>query len=218
LQDHQPWLERWENNRIGFHEAQVNPYLKRYIDYFGLARGASVFVPLCGKSLDLYWLWQQGFEVSGIELSPLAVQQFFNEQELSVEVAEQGPFQSYQTDRFKLLCGDFFQLSAESLSQPQWIYDRAALIALPTPLRAAYMKKMREQYPGVAQLLITLEYDQALMSGPPFSVGMDEVQALYGDAYRIEVLNAVEQVKSRPQFLQRGLKSLMERAISLLPV
>ena len=45
----------------------------------------SVFVPLCGKSLDMVWLLEQGFSVTGCEISELAVQQFFTENSIPYE-------------------------------------------------------------------------------------------------------------------------------------
>jgi len=75
------WHQRWASNQIGFHEGQVNAYLARHYPQLGLAPGETVFVPLCGKSVDLRWLADQGAHVIGVELSPIAVESFFAEQE-----------------------------------------------------------------------------------------------------------------------------------------
>ena len=73
------WLERWQNNQTGFHQDEINSYLTRYWSGLGLTQGSRVLVPLCGKSLDMLWLAEQGHSVVGIELSRLAIEAFFHE-------------------------------------------------------------------------------------------------------------------------------------------
>jgi thiopurine S-methyltransferase len=77
------WHERWQQNEIGFHDKEINEHLQQYWPAFNIALNSRIFVPLCGKSKDLLWLLAQGYEVIGVELSPLAVQAFFDENGLS---------------------------------------------------------------------------------------------------------------------------------------
>src|SRR3546814_8142059 len=77
------WQQRWRDNRIGFHRDGVLPLLEKHWPSLGLATGSRVFVPLCGKSLDMAWLAARGHRVLGVELSPLAVGQFFDENGLA---------------------------------------------------------------------------------------------------------------------------------------
>ena len=104
------WHARWEENRIGFHRPEINLHLQSYWPKMMLAKGSTVFAPLCGKSVDMLWLLSQGYKVFGIEISPIAVADFFTENDLSATVTKQGAFQSWRCDDIEILCGDFFPL------------------------------------------------------------------------------------------------------------
>jgi thiopurine S-methyltransferase len=178
--EHDFWHRRWHKNEIGFHQETVNPYLLEHWPDLGAGQGSTVFVPLCGKSLDLAWLRSQGHGVVGIELSRVAIEAFFREQRLQVSRQPQGVFERWKADGYRLLCGDFFALSATDLGSIDVVYDRASLIALPPAMRARYATHLRELLPaGLPSLLITVEYPQQEMDGPPFAVQQDEVETLY---------------------------------------
>ncbi|MBP6750907.1 MAG: thiopurine S-methyltransferase, partial [Xanthomonadaceae bacterium] len=82
------WHRRWQDNQIGFHQHEATPMLQAHWATIGAPTGCRVFVPLAGKSLDMLWLAAQGHRVLGIELSPLAVAQFFAENALQPEIVE----------------------------------------------------------------------------------------------------------------------------------
>lgn len=184
--EHQFWLERWEQNQIGFHQNEINEYLSSHWEELGLAPGAPVFVPLCGKSLDMLWLRQQGHPVFGIELSEKAVTAFFEENAITVKVVR-GPYHvDYLADDLKLRAGDFFALQAEDLQGVSAVYDRASLIALPPSMRLDYAQHMASLLqPGAHILLITMEYPAGALEGPPFSVDEDEVHKLFDVAFDV---------------------------------
>ncbi|KRP65876.1 thiopurine S-methyltransferase [Pseudomonas orientalis] len=183
------WQERWASNRIGFHLPEVNPYLQRHWPQLGLAGGAKVLVPLCGKSLDLVWLASQGYHVMGVELAEQAVETFFNEQRLAPKVSQRGAFKVYQTSRIEVWCGDFFALDAQTVADCSALYDRAALIALPPLMRVKYTEHLNALLgQGCKGLLVTLDYDQARKSGPPFAVSDEEVRVLLGGHWALDRL------------------------------
>lgn len=214
--DNQHWLDRWNENRIGFHETAVNEYLKTYLPQFTLPPGATVFVPLCGKALDLNWLAQQGYEVIGIELSRLAVEAFFAENSLDYERVETDRFAIYTSGKISLLQGDFFELRNDDLNNCHFIYDRAALIAMELADRPRYYEHMISIKPPASRmLLITLEYDQSEMAGPPFSVPTDEVYRSYSQAFSIKLLDSREIVDERPRWRKAGLSALRESVFRL---
>ena len=202
------WHQRWEAGQIGFHMEEVNPFLKRYFSELKLSKGDKVLVPLCGKSVDLVWLWQQGMEVCGVELSPLAVSQFKEEQSLPLISEVNGLFDFWhlpkeiekETTGLGILCGNFFQLTAEQCREVKAVYDRAALVALPLEMRTQYVAHLQHILPaGTKILLITMDYDQSLMQGPPFAVSKAEVHHLFSQAHRIEQLAEVDsQRKGHP--------------------
>ncbi len=205
------WKKRWENDETGFHLDEVNPFLPRFWPQLHIHKKSQVFVPLCGKSLDLCWLREQGHEVWGVELSPLALRRFFSEQGLKPEVRRAGAFEIWETEGIRLFCGDFFELSPELLGQPSVVYDRASMIALPPDMRPGYARHLQSLAPASApRLLVTLDYEQAQMDGPPFAVSEAEVCALYGDSFQIEKIFSEDILAENERFQQRGLSRLEE--------
>lgn len=214
--DHQHWLERWKQNRIGFHESTVNPYLCKYLPVFSLPPGACIFLPLCGKALDIAWIAEQGYEVLGIELSQIAIEAFFDENGLDYERFDTDRFGIYKSGNISLLLGDFFDLSNDDLGACSLVYDRAALIALSESQRPRYYDHMLSIIPAVSNmLLITLDYDQAEMEGPPFGVRADEIQRYYSDAFSITLLESHDILDERPRWREAGLTALSESVFRL---
>jgi len=204
------WHNRWENNLTGFHLDEVNAHLKDNWSRMKLKAGARVFVPLCGKTLDLIWLADQGYQVVGIELSPLAVEAFFSENNLTADCTEINGLEYWQSENISLFCGDFFALTPEILGQVDAVYDRASLIALPATMRQDYAAKLTELAQSAPKLLVTLEYEQSKMDGPPFSVSEEEVKALYQANYQIQQLSAQDVLGDNEKFRARGLDYLNE--------
>jgi thiopurine S-methyltransferase len=206
------WHQRWTSNQIGFHEGQVNAYLARHYAHLGLAPGETVLVPLCGKSVDVRWLADQGTHVLGVELSPIAVESFFAEQGLTPRTSKEGAFAVWESGPIRVLCGDYFALTPAQLAGVHAVYDRAALIALPPERRADYVAHLDRLLPGARRtLLVTLEYPQEQMQGPPFSVTEREVYTLFASA-RIERLGAQDVLADNPRFREKGLTRLLECA------
>lgn len=173
------WHERWSSNQIGFHEGAVNPLLVTHCAALGLLPGARLFLPLCGKTLDIDWLLAQGYRVAGAELSPLAVAQLFERLGTAPSIERAGEMERWSAAGLDVFVGDFFALSAAALGPVAAVYDRAAMIALPPDMRRRYVAHM-DALVSVPQLLVTLEYEQACMAGPPFAVMEVEVRGLHG--------------------------------------
>lgn len=211
------WQQRWARNEIGFHLSEVNPYLQQFWPALNVPAGAQVLVPLCGKSLDMLWLAEQGYRVLGVELAQAAVEAFFSEQGLLAEIDQVGEFRRYRSGAIEVLCGDFFSLTAADLLECRALYDRAALIALPAPLRERYAAHLAATLPsGCAGLLVVLDYPQEQMSGPPFAVGEAEVQRLLAEPqWSLQLLEARDVLGENWKFLQRGLSQLDERVYRL---
>ncbi|MCU0125982.1 thiopurine S-methyltransferase [Pseudomonas vlassakiae] len=205
------WQKRWADNQIGFHRTDVNPFLLAHWPRLALAEGTRVLVPLCGKSLDMAWLAGQGHRVLGVELSRRAVEDFFREQGLTAQVSTQGAFEVWRSADVEIWCGDFFALQAQDVADCRGLYDRAAVIALPSQMRARYMAHLTKVLPAGCQgLLLTMDYDQQLLDGPPFSVPDAEVRQGYAGG-RVQVLDEREVIEESPKFLQAGVASVLER-------
>ncbi len=203
------WRQRWEEGRTGFHQDRVTPLLERHWQALDLAPGSRVFVPLCGKTLDMPWLAARGHRVLGVELSPLAVAQFFDEQALAPRVHESSLGTHYVAGPIEIVCGDAFALDAGTLADCDAVYDRAALIALPRDMRERYAWELYARLPaGCRGLLVTLEYPPREKAGPPFPVDAGEVRRLYGDAWTLECLERRDILAREPRFAAEGVTSL----------
>lgn len=210
------WQARWTRGEIGFHLPEVNPYLQRHWPVLALPSNARILLPLCGKSLDIAWLAARGHQVVGVELAQAAVEAFFHEQQLQPQVTQEGAFTVYRAAAVEVFCGDFFALSRQQLGDCQAFYDRAALIALPAEMRADYAAHLSAIMPDACQgLLVTLDYEQAQMQGPPFAVTDSEVQQLFAGAWQIETLECCDALSDNDKFQQRGVQRLDERVYRL---
>lgn len=210
------WHQRWQNNRIGFHQESINPYLQAHWSRLNLAAGSLVFVPLCGKSRDMIWLAEQGYAVTGVEISELAVGAFFEEQGLTPTVTRTPRFQRWQHDGLTILCGDFFDLTADDTGQIQGIYDRAALIAFPADQRRHYARHLTGLLPEtLVGLLITLDYPPLEMEGPPFAVTDEELRSLFPVEFKLERVAGRNCLNDSPRFRERGVSRLIETAYAL---
>lgn len=186
------WHDRWEKDEIGFHRKEANPLLLSYFKELSLKKGSRVFLPLCGKTLDIPWLLSQGYQVAGAELSEKAIEQLFAALEIKPRVEPSGKMKCYSAPDISIFAGDIFDLSAENLGLVQAIYDRAALVALPADTRERYTAHLRTLTARAPQLLITYEYDQSLMDGPPFSVNEAEVRRHYQKDYAVKLMTSLD--------------------------
>ena len=204
------WHQRWENDKIGFHLGQVNPYLVHYWPDLGLHAGSRIFVPLCGKSLDMLWLAEQGHDVIGGEISPIPGRAFFEENRLEPAVSQQGAFEIWSVDQITILLGDYFELQPAQLGEVEAVYDRASLVALPQEMRPDYVEHLNALCNAVPRLLITLDYEQSRMGGPPFAVSNEEVQELYQDRSSLVLLESSDVLADNARFREQGLDRLVE--------
>lgn len=211
------WHERWRAGQIGFHQASADRNLTRHWPVLRLARGSRVFVPLCGKSLDMLWLRDRGHHVVGIDLSAIALEQFCMENGIPARRRVQGEFDVYETPEFTLYRGDYFALTHADLKDLAAVYDRAALIAWSPELRSPYVEHLAALVkPGTQMLLITLEYPQPQMPGPPFSVMREEVERLYSPHFTLRELDRQDILANDARWRARGLNELFEVSYHLV--
>lgn len=182
------WHQKWERCEIAFHQSQANPLLVAHFDQLNLADGSRVFLPLCGKTLDIAWLLAGGYRVVGAELSQIAIDELFQSLGLRPQIAKVGALVHYSAKDIDIYMGDIFDLSAQQLGPVNATYDRAALVALPANIRKQYAPHMISVTNAAPQLMIAYEYDQSLIDGPPFSVSQEELKQRYGTAYCMTAL------------------------------
>ena len=213
------WLEFWENNEINWHSDVVTKELEEYLGLLKLEPGDKVFFPLCGKSLDMTYMLKQGFSVIGVELSEIGIMQFFHENKLDFAISSVGEFDLYSAKNIEIYCGDFFSLTSKHLCDVKAVFDRKSLIALDRNLRQKYVKHLNDIISlGVRILLITLNYPQHQMSGPPFSVDKSEVESLFNMAFNYQELESFEDIENGSKLKRAGIDYIENAAYCLQKV
>jgi len=182
------WHAKWHSNQIGFYQTAGNPLLQKHLAALGLTKGARIFLPLCGKTGDIAWLLSQGFQVAGAELSPLAIDQLFEDLGLTPTRTAYGDLTKVSATGLDIFVGDIFDLTLPMLAEVDAVYDRAAYVALPEDIRPKYAQHMQGITAKAPQLLITFDYDPSTVSGPPHAITATELQATYGANYTIKTL------------------------------
>ncbi len=199
--DNELWQQCWRDSETeDFHQPAVNANLIKFWPGLGLSASDRVFVPLCGKSLDLLWLASQGHPVVGVELSPIAVGAFFAESRLAATSTRDGKFTRWQSGRIDILCGDFFDLTAADLGDITVVFDRASLTALPEELRHAYLAHLRKILPDQCRmfLLTTEEPDDDETQDQAFAIA-DEITSLYTLAFDIQLRHVESILEPAPE-------------------
>ncbi|OKY27956.1 hypothetical protein [Thalassotalea sp. PP2-459] len=187
------WHKCWERNTLGFHQVEYHPLLERVVlpellkdecstkQHVGVWPNKRVLVPLSGKSDDMIWFAEYA-NVVGSELSKIACQDFFKEKQLNIQPKRDGDFFVYRHENISLWQGDFFSLTTDLVGEFDWIYDRAALIALPETMQQSYVNQLKSFInPHTTLFLLTLEFPTDEMSGPPFPVDELRVSELFSD-------------------------------------
>ena len=186
------WHQKWETNVIGFHISEPNPLLVSNFKALSVKAGGRVFLPLCGKTLDISWLLSNGYQVAGAELSEIAITQLFEELGVKPNKTDLGDLTRYSADNIDIFVGDIFHLSGKDLGAVDAIYDRGAFVALPKEMRDRYATHLIHITNSAPQLLISFEYIQDLVPGPPFAISNKELSEQYRDTYDVTLLASVE--------------------------
>ena len=208
------WQGRWRKDKTGWHMNKVFLPLKTFWPYLRLKPGDTVLVPLCGKSLDIDWLAEQGHHVIGVEVSERALQELMSRLPASFHPSAKGPFTCYKSPSIELWCGDILKIKKEWLPPIDAIYDKAALIALPGEMRSRYATHIQALIHSHSQIFINcFEYEQQEMPGPPFAVFEEELRAYFGDHFTLDCLHSHSLFDELTNFQRRGLHSYLKEKV-----
>lgn len=203
--DLQFWINAWTEGRTAFHQQSYSPLLVKYANMLDIKNHEHVLLPLCGKTLDLLYFEEMGLKVTGVEISPLAIEQFQSEHPRPYQVIKKNDFQVYKHNELEIWNGDFFKFTPTLTSKIDFIFDRAAMVALPPSLRQEYANHLNHFIElGAKLLLITLVYPQSKIDGPPFCVSQEEIQKLY-QKRKIEVLERKTMEATGEKFINAGV-------------
>lgn len=208
------WLQK--DIPLPWHQTTPHPKLLKYADKF-LVKAARVLVPLCGKTLDLKWLYENGYEVVGVEGTEFAIEEFFKDTKLEFSKAPYGDGGLiYQTPdkRLTILRTNFFTLSdANYVATFDSVWDRAALVAvLPEHRRffAASVKRLAK--PSFKCVSVVTEFDESKVEGPPYSVDQEEISNLYGECATITKLDTISIPPNTDEYINEPLNDLLIKA------
>ncbi len=192
----------------------VNDLLAKHWSSIEANKRANVLVPLCGKTLDMHWLRDKGHTITGVELVEEAVHQFFDEADSTPAIHQEGAHKRFTAGELTILQGDLFTLPADAASCDAW-YDRAAMVALPSTMRQAYVDQIHSLCaPCSIGLMITFAYPQEQMQGPPFSLPNQEVFTLFADRFEVSLLETVQLEDEK----QRGISELTSSVFKLVRI
>ena len=204
------WLNKWQTNDISFHENVVNPDLITYIEKLNLKSGDNILVPLCGKTKDMLWLADQGLHVFGIEISPIACQDFFSEMNISPEIKQFNNVTKFKYKNITLLCGDLFDITKNDFPKIHAVYDCKALIALPSDVRVKYVNHIISCVGTDIRILLHTRETTCEVSPPPYPVEIDEIKILYGKYFKIERLKYVSINEIPERLVNKGYTEMKE--------
>jgi thiopurine S-methyltransferase len=209
------WLDKWTENSIGFHQSNYHPLLVKRINSLetkGLEK--SILVPLCGKSLDMIFLKDQGYRVIGSEFSEVACNDFFIENKIEFKTRIEGDFKVFKSEMITLYCGDYFNLNLSK--KVSCLYDRAAIVALDPKDRQRYAKKHGDLLvPKAKGLVLCFEYDQSLCAGPPFSLEEYLFREYFERDFDIELVEDNEIEIGNPRMIKAGVPKAIQKAYLL---
>jgi thiopurine S-methyltransferase len=208
------WGSRWRDGMIGWHQADVSYLLAEYApQMWGDKAPGTVYVPLCGKTLDLAFLAEHAETVFGVEYAEQAIEEFFVERGLEPTI-DAGPPACYRAANYALFAGDYYDVTTEHLGPIDAVFDRASLVAVDPETRIKYADHLRSlMATGSKMLLIAFYYDQSEMNGPPWSVSEGELERLYADGFDFEHLDTRDITDD--VFRSRGLSIMIESAYLL---
>jgi thiopurine S-methyltransferase len=204
------WINKWQTGDTRFNESNPHRYLVKYFNKIVTRKNNNVFVPLCGKSIDMTWLLEHQQKVIGVELSDIPVNDFFSENKLEKHIESTKSFTVYKNPSCTIYTGNIFDLRPEHLKDVNAVYDRGAFIALPPEtMRQQYINWLKHTLPAHCKiLLITFEFNQNEMKGPPFSVTMDELKST--DSFSVKLLECQDIGNIKPHWKEKGLRTLKE--------
>merc|ERR1712071_145075 len=189
------WDGKWKANKSPRHKNEINDFLATHFSHVTKIKNpARILVPLCGKAVDMKWMYDSGHSVVGIEGVEEPIIQFFTEQNLEYRKEMVGNCPCYSTEdgRLKIFQSDLLLIDPEVVGKFDGVWDRGSLVAIYQEDREKYaelLKKLLAE--SFSYLIATMVYDQSQFPGPPRSVPVEEITKMFGDKCNVQVLEEV---------------------------
>nr|CAB3267189.1 thiopurine S-methyltransferase-like [Phallusia mammillata] len=207
----QSWDGMWNENFIPFHESKVHKDLLKHENTL-ISHPGRIFVPLCGKTVDMKYLYDQGHSVVGMEFSDKAIVQFFEENQIQFEKNDSKfeKFHEYKSldGKVSLYAGDIFNVDAENLGRFDAIWDRGSFVAINVCDQEKYARIVTNllKHDG-KYLLNAFTYDGSKYQGPPHTSSEVDVMQRFGPYCDVTLLDTYDGFK--PYHKNWGLDSFL---------
>lgn len=213
------WNERWTQGGTGWHLGDINFALENHSSKLLPKPERRILVPLCGKSVDLAWLYKEGHTVVGIEGVEKGILEFFSEHKLPYVTEQMSWAKLFKTEdnRLKLYCCDLFKMDIESLGKFDAVWDRGSLVAI--------YEEDRERYSEIIKALLVPDFRYLInitqytpnekFSGPPRNIPTELVEKLFGDVCELQVLET--RTRDREAVAHWFLETFSESVLLLTP-
>lgn len=191
------WNEKfWKSSsdNPSFHVSSPHRTLiKYYNQIFKDDSEKRVFIPLCGKSLDMLYLTDQGHEVVGVEFSDFAVKSFFEDSKLDYTKEAIKNFVIWKSKdpakNVTIYQGDFYEVESKTLGFFDVVWDRGSFTAINIDDRELYTDIMFQiMKPSARYLVQVCKYDGSLYGGPPHYVTEHAMKSTFGRKCNFEKL------------------------------
>ncbi|CAM1291497.1 TPMT (predicted) [Pycnogonum litorale] len=186
MDNYSHWQNSWKDGKAYWHNNKPHPDLVKYFqELTNGQKDVKVLFPLCGKAVDMMWVYGQGHRIVGVEAVEQPVQEFFSENKLQYSKIDcpivDGELYQTRDGRLKIFRCDLFNFNSESDGLMDAVWDRGSFVAIKPYLRIRYGKLMHSLMAEDFQyLLSTVRYDPTpTFNGPPHSVENDEVYSCF---------------------------------------
>ncbi|MRX28461.1 thiopurine S-methyltransferase [Kangiella sp. HZ709] len=206
--DYHFWDTCWQRASQPFHLSEAHPFLRRYL--YLLDNKEKLLLPLSGKSVDPIFLAQNNIHSTSIEFNPSAIDNFIIDSELSFKRKTFEQKKCYDFGDFDIWLADFFDIETKDIGKFSQVFDRAALVALPKELRDKYIKHLKSLLqPKATILMVTMDYEEGEMSGPPFYIAQNELTELFPES-SIRELDRISLINNHHRWKELQLSKLDE--------
>jgi thiopurine S-methyltransferase len=130
------WIKEWEESlKPRWSMEGVNPYMQQFKN--DLTKGkqcVKIFFPMCGDVADMSWMADMEHTIVGVEISPVAIEQFFNGNEIEYDVKPfelmKGTVYASKNGNIRIDCGYFFLFGSSVERDFDGIWDRGSFNTL----------------------------------------------------------------------------------------
>lgn len=191
------WRKSWQDgDSTFFHSDNLSPiFLKMKEEIINGKDHAKVFVPFCGKVLEMKWLAENGHVVVGVEVSEDGIKQFFEENKLPYITKEIQTVSGtlYEcTDKtmcLKLYCCSFYDFKPEVENNFDAVWDSAAFQASNKADRKQYVSIIHSVLKTNGKVFMAVD---EFIQKEELPLDIEEIKNNFDGKFSVEVTDFVD--------------------------